>query len=396
MATVTTGNPLTDARRLVIKIGSSLLIDPATGKVRDDWLRALASDIAAARGRGQDVAIVSSGAISLGRGQLGLRRTRPKLEESQAAAAIGQVQLARAWQEVLEAHDITCGQILVTFGATENRRQYLNARSTLDTLFHMGAVPVINENDTVATREIRYGDNDRLAARVAQMISADCLVLFSDVAGLFTADPSVDQDATLIREVHALDDSIMALAGESRSGLGVGGMLTKLQAAEIAMAAGCNMAICDGRKLNPLRQLAEGGDGTWFRAAATPRTARKQWIASALKPAGTVLVDAGAAQALRRGRSLLPAGVKDVEGNFDRGDAVWVRAMDGTVLGRGLSAYSAENARRIAGHNSRDIENLLGYRGRDEMIHRDDLVLETSPSSESSAATLTTEKEGAS
>ncbi len=377
MAALNADNRLLAARRLVIKIGSSLLVNPSTGRVREDWLRALAADIAAARARGQDVAIVSSGSIALGRHQVGLRRTRPKLEESQAAAAIGQIQLARAWQEVLEAHGLTCGQILVTFGATENRRQYLNARSTLETLFHMGVVPVINENDTVATREIRYGDNDRLAARVAQMISADCLVLFSDVAGLFTADPTVDPEATLVPEVRILDAGIMALAGESRSGLGVGGMATKLQAAEIAMAAGCNMAICDGRILHPLQHLAQGGACTWFTAAASPRTARKQWIASALKPAGSLLVDDGAARALKGGRSLLPAGVRDVEGEFDRGDAVWVRDLAGRRLARGLSAYSAENARRIAGHNSRDIEKLLGYRGRDEMIHRDDLVLET-------------------
>jgi glutamate 5-kinase len=375
MASLTGSERLTGAKRLIIKIGSALLVDPDSGELRRDWLTALASDVAAARARGQDVAIVSSGAIALGRRRLGIL-SRQRLEDKQASAAVGQIQLAHAWQEALARHDLICGQILVTLDATENRRQYLNARSTLDTLFHMGTVPVINENDTVATAEIRYGDNDRLAARVAQMASADCLVLLSDVDGLYTADPGIDKDAEFLPEVTGIDDRIREMAGVSRSGVGSGGMTTKLQAAEIAVGAGCNMAIADGRVLNPLQRVAEGARCTWFRAQANPRAARKQWIASALKPSGSVTIDDGAARALTRGKSLLPAGVKAVEGDFDRGDAVWVRDMAGRMLARGLSAYSATNARRIAGHKSDEIEALLGYRGRDEMIHRDHLVME--------------------
>lgn len=367
---------LTEAKRLVIKIGSALLVDPESGELRRNWLAALAADVAAARARGQDVAIVSSGAIALGRRRLGQNPARQRLEEKQAAAAVGQIQLAHAWQGALADHGLICGQILVTFDVTENRRQYINVRSTLDTLFHMGAVPVINENDTVATAEIRYGDNDRLAARVAQMASADCLVLLSDVDGLYTADPSSDPAAEFLPEVARIDRRIMDMAGVSRSGLGVGGMTTKLQAAEIAVGAGCNMAIADGRVLNPLQRIADGARCTWFQAKATPRTARKQWIASSLKPSGSLTIDDGAAKALARGRSLLPAGVRQVEGEFGRGDAVWVRDLEGRILARGLSAYSSANARRIAGHKSDEIEALLGYRGRDEMIHRDDMVME--------------------
>lgn len=311
----------------------------------------------------------------MGRQRLGIL-VRQRLEDKQASAAVGQIQLAHAWQEALAQHDLICGQILVTLDATENRRQYLNARSTLDRLFHMGTVPVINENDTVATAEIRYGDNDRLAARVAQMASADCLVLLSDVDGLYTADPGVDANAEFLPEISTIDDRIRGMAGVSRSGVGSGGMTTKLQAAEIAVGAGCNMAIADGRVLNPLQRIADGARCTWFRAQANPRAARKQWIASALKPSGSVTVDDGAARALARGKSLLPAGVKTIEGEFDRGDAVWVRDQTGRTLARGLTAYSAANARRIIGHKSDEIEALLGYRGRDEMIHRDDMVME--------------------
>lgn len=376
MAALRGAERLTGARRLVVKIGSALLVDQASGELRRDWLAALAADVAEARARGQDVAIVSSGSIALGRRRLDIPRRRQRLEDKQAAAAVGQIALAHAWQEALAAHGLDCGQILVTFGATENRRQYLNARSTLETLFRLGCVPVINENDTVATAEIRYGDNDRLAARVAQMITADCLVLLSDIEGLYTADPASDPAAVFVPEVEILDETVMAMAGSSRSGVGVGGMATKLQAAQIAVAAGCNMAIADGRVLHPLKRVAEGARCTWFAANQTPRTARKQWIASALKPSGALVIDDGAARALAKGRSLLPAGVRAVEGDFDRGDAVWIRDVGGRVLGRGLSAYEASNARRIAGHKSNEIGTLLGYRGRDEMIHRDDLVLE--------------------
>jgi glutamate 5-kinase len=327
------------------------------------------------RARGQEVVIVSSGAIALGRRQLGLAPGKLKLEESQAAAAVGQIRLAHAWKEVLEQHDCAVAQVLLTLGDTEERRRYLNARSTLNTLLKLGAVPVINENDTVATAEIRYGDNDRLAARVAQMASADCLVLLSDVDGLYTADPVRDALAKFIPEVTAITPEIEAMAGGSASDVGSGGMATKVLAGRIAIAAGCNMCITIGREQHPLQRIEAGGRCTWFVAKASPKTVRKQWIAGLLQPAGVLHVDAGAAKALRGGKSLLPAGVTQVEGRFDRGDAVSVRDADGAEIARGLSAYSSEDARRASGRRSQELEAILGYRGRDELIHRDDLVL---------------------
>lgn len=366
---------LLTARRVVIKIGSSLLVDQDTGALKADWLASLADDVAALKRAGKDVAIVSSGSIALGRPKLGMTRARLKLEEKQAAAAVGQAMLVNAYDTELARHDIMSAQVLVTLAATENRRQYLNARSTLATLFKMGVVPVINENDTVATEEIRYGDNDRLAARVAQMISADCLVLLSDVSGLYTADPGIDPGAELVPVVARLTDNVFAMAGASRSGVGSGGMTTKLMAAEIALGAGCHMAITDGRVQNPVKQLLKDGTCTWFVAEGTPRTARKQWIAATLEPSGSLVLDDGAVRALASGKSLLPAGVKSVDGEFDRGEAVWIRDPDGRALARGLVAYSARDARRIAGFKSGEIENILGYRGRDEIVHRDDLVL---------------------
>ena len=366
---------LTGAKRLVVKIGSSLLVDEATGQLRREWLAALAADIAAARGRGQEVVLVSSGSIALGRRHLGLNRHALRLEEKQAAAATGQIRLAHAYQEALARHDATVAQILLTLADTEQRRHYLNARSTINTLLKLGAVPVINENDTVATEEIRFGDNDRLAARVAQMISADCLVMLSDVDGLFTADPMTDPNATLVAEVDDLTPEIMAMAGSARAGFGTGGMTTKLAAARIAVAAGCHMVIAQGRIMHPLGEIAITGGGTWFVPHANPQAARKQWIAGTLSPAGRLTVDDGAARALAGGKSLLPAGVVAVAGRFQRGDAVLVVDQAGRELARGLCAYSDDDANRIAGHKSGDIEALLGYRGRDEMIHRDDLVL---------------------
>ena len=366
---------LTGAKRLVVKIGSSLLVDEATGQLRREWLAALAADIAAARGRGQEVVLVSSGSIALGRRHLGLNRHALRLEEKQAAAATGQIRLAHAYQEALARHDATVAQILLTLADTEQRRHYLNARSTINTLLKLGAVPVINENDTVATEEIRFGDNDRLAARVAQMISADCLVMLSDVDGLFTADPMTDPNATLVAEVDDLTPEIMAMAGSARAGFGTGGMTTKLAAARIAVAAGCHMVIAQGRIMHPLGEIATTGGGTWFVPHANPQAARKQWIAGTLSPAGRLTVDDGAARALAGGKSLLPAGVVAVAGRFQRGDAVLVVDQAGRELARGLCAYSDDDANRIAGHKSGDIEALLGYRGRDEMIHRDDLVL---------------------
>ncbi len=369
------GARLARARRVVVKIGSALLVEAATGRVNRSWLETLAADVATLRQRGQEVILVSSGAIALGRRQLGLPPGRLRLEESQAAAAVGQIRLAHAWKEVLEQHDLAVAQMLLTFGDTEERRRYLNARNTLTTLLKLGAIPVVNENDTVATAEIRYGDNDRLAARVAQMASADCLVLLSDVDGLYTADPTVDAGAVFIPEVTQVTPQVEAMAGGSASDVGSGGMATKVMAGRIALAAGCNMCITIGHEQHPLRRIEDGARCTWFVAQASPKTVRKQWIAGLLKPAGTLHVDAGAAKALRGGKSLLPAGVIRIEGRFDRGDAVVVRDPDGLELARGLCAYSSEAARRVCGRRSQELEGILGYRGRDEMIHRDDLVL---------------------
>lgn len=367
--------PLAQARRVVVKVGSALLVQAATGQVNRVWLETLAADISRLRGRGQEVLLVSSGAIALGRRQLGLDTGKLKLDESQAAAAVGQIRLAHAWKEVLDPHELTVAQILLTFGDTEQRRRYLNARSTLATLLKMGAVPVINENDTVATAEIRYGDNDRLAARVAQMISADCLVLLSDVDGLYTADPTKDPNAQFIAEIHRITPQIEGMAGGAASNVGSGGMATKIAAAKIAVGAGCHMCVAPGRELHPLRHIETGGRCSWFYPTATPATFRKQWIAGSLQPAGEVQVDAGAAAALSRGKSLLPAGVTQVTGKFERGDAIIVRDSTGCEIARGLSAYSSADTERLRGKQSGQIEAILGYRGRDEIIHRDDLAI---------------------
>ena len=366
---------LTSAKRLIVKIGSALLVDEESGGIRRKWLDALADDVAALRARGTDVILVSSGAIAVGRRHLGLAAGTLRLEEKQASAATGQIRLAHAYQETLARHHITVAQILLTLGDTEERRRHLNARSTLNQLLKMGAVPVINENDTVATAEIRFGDNDRLAARVAAMISADTLVLLSDIDGLYTADPRKDKSATHIAEITEMTADIESMAGEAPTGYSSGGMVTKLAAARIAMSAGCRMAIADGRRMNPLQAILDGGTCSWFLPASEPKTARKRWIAGSLKPTGTLVVDAGALAALKSGRSLLPAGIIKVEGRFERGDSVIVADADGNEVARGLVAYSARDARHIMGHKSREIADLLGYRGRDEMIHRDDLVL---------------------
>jgi glutamate 5-kinase len=373
-----TANRLAASRRLIVKIGSALLVDDRTGQIRTDWLTGLGADIARLKARDVDVVIVSSGAIAVGRTHLGLRAGDLALEHKQAAAATGQIRLAHAWQETLAAHDITVAQILLTPSDTEERRRHLNARATIDTLLGLGAVPVINENDSVATEEIRYGDNDRLAARVAQMISADTLVLLSDVDGLYTADPRTDDNARLIAEVGEITPEIEAMAGVAPTGYSSGGMITKLDAAKIAMAAGCAMAITDGKPANALALLEDGAHCTWFLPASEPLTARKRWIAGAVAANGTITIDDGAVAALRAGKSLLPAGIIRVEGIFDRGDAIVVKAADGRIAGRGLSAYSSADAALIMGRKSRDIEDILGYRGRDEMIHRDDLVTELS------------------
>ena len=362
------------ARRIVVKIGSALLIDAASGALRRDWLRAFADDIARLHGEGRDIAIVSSGAIAFGRRQLELTGRALALEEKQAAAAVGQIHLAHAWQEALAAHGLTLAQILLSLSDTEERRRHLNARETLSALFGFGAVPLINENDTVATEEIRFGDNDRLAARVAQTVGADLLVLLSDIDGLYDRDPRLHGDARHIPEVSALTDDIRAMAGKPRPGYSSGGMVTKLEAARIAVGAGCAMIISDGRAEHPVHRLAAGERHTRFAPAASAGTARKRWIAGALGSDARIAVDAGAARALRRGKSLLPAGVTTIEGNFRRGDAVRIVGPDGAEIAIGLIAYDAEAARRIAGRQSREIEALLGYKGRDVLVHRDDMV----------------------
>ena len=367
--------PLQQARRVVIKVGSALLADAATGTVKRDWLQTLAADIADLRQRGQEVLLVSSGAIALGRRQLAFPAGRLKLDEKQAAAAVGQISLAHAWTEMLGRHDLTVAQILLTPGDTEQRRRYLNARSTMRTLLKLGAIPVINENDTVATAEIRYGDNDRLAARVAQMISADCLILLSDVDGMYTADPTRDPNAQFIPEIRAITPEIERMAGGSSSSVGTGGMATKVVAAKIAVGAGCHMCVALGRELHPVRRIGEGARCSWFYPSASPGTMRKQWIAGTLQPAGELYVDDGAVAALRRGKSLLPAGVTRVAGTFQRGDALIVRDSEGKEIARGLVAYSSGDAERLRGRKSSEIDALLGFHGRAEIIHRDDLVL---------------------
>lgn len=366
---------LSQAKRLVIKLGSALVVDQAAATPRQLWLNEVAEDIATLRAQGTEVIVVSSGAIALARRALNLTQPRLKLEEKQAAAAVGQIRLAQAWSEALSAQAITAAQLLLTMEDTEDRRRYLNARATLSTLLQLGCVPVINENDTVATAEIRFGDNDRLAARVAEMVEADQLILLSDIDGLYTADPRRDPEARHIPVVPVMSAEIDAMGGEPPPGYSSGGMRTKLVAARIATSAGCAMAIALGHRPHPLRALLEGAACTWFLPSGDGRSARKRWIGGSLSPLGTLTVDAGAARALLRGSSLLPAGVRAVSGDFARGDAVRVLGPEGTEVARGLSAYSAEDARRIAGHRSEEIETILGWRGRDELIHRDDLVL---------------------
>jgi glutamate 5-kinase len=361
--------------RIVVKVGSSLLVDSGRGILKQEWLEALVADIAVLHKRGADVLVVSSGAIALGRTIAGLPRGKLKLEDSQAAAAVGQIALARAWSQALHTHSIVAGQILLTLNDTEERRRYLNARETLARLAAMRAIPVINENDTVATSEIRYGDNDRLAARVATMASADLLVLFSDIAGLYTAPPKEDPNARLIPIVERVTPEIEAVAGGAASELSRGGMRTKVEAARIATAGGAHMVIADGRVTHPIRRIAEGAACTWFLSPSNPVAARKIWISGTLEAKGAVTVDAGAARALAGGASLLPAGVVRVEGVFARGDCVVIRDHRGAEIGRGLIAYDALHAERIRGRNSRDIADILGTPGRAEMIHRDDMAL---------------------
>jgi glutamate 5-kinase len=367
---------LTDFRRIVVKIGSSLLIDAhGGGRLNEKWLASLAADIATLHADNRDILVVSSGAIALGRTVLKLPAGELALEDSQGAAAVGQIALARTWTEALSRHGITAGQVLVTPGDTEERRRYLNARSTIDRLLQWRAVPVINENDTVATNEIRYGDNDRLAARVATMVSADLLVLLSDVDGLYDAPPGTGATARHVPRVERITPEVEAMAGAAGSGLSRGGMQTKIEAGKIATAAGTHMVIASGHLDHPLRAIEDGARCTWFLTAGNPVTARKKWIAGSLEPKGTLTIDAGAVAALRRGNSLLPVGVVRIEGGFARGDAVIIRGPDGVEIGRGLCAYDAEDAQKIRGRSSSDIDAILGFSGRAEMVHRDDLVV---------------------
>ena len=366
---------LADFRRIVVKVGSSLLVDSGAGKLRAPWLAALAEDIAALHKDRRDILVVSSGAIALGRSLLKLPNGALKLEDSQGAAAVGQIELARIWAETLGKHGISAGQILLTLTDTEERRRYLNARSTIAKLLEWRSVPVINENDTVATSEIRYGDNDRLAARVATMMSADCLVLLSDIDGLYDAPPGETKTANFVPLVERITPQVESYAGASGSELSRGGMRTKIEAGKIATSAGTHMVIASGKPEHPLRAIADGARCTWFLTPANPVTARKKWIAGSLEPKGTLHIDAGAVAALRRGASLLPAGVSRIDGGFERGDAVIIRDLDGAEVGRGLVAYDMDDAAKIVGRSSADVKSILGFEGRVEIVHRDDLVM---------------------
>ena len=370
-----TSTDLTQARRIVVKIGSALLVDAARGTVHRQWLEALAEDVAEARNRGQQVVIVTSGAVAVGRRHLKLGDRALRLGEKQAAAATGQVHLMHAYQETLGHHGLSVAQVLLSLEDSENRKRYLNARQTLETLLDLGVIPVINENDTVAVEEIRFGDNDRLAARVAAMVGADTLLLLSDIDGLYTADPRKHGDAAFIKEVREITPEIEAMAGDPGSGYGSGGMVTKLAAARICLGAGCRMVIALGADPHPFRRIEGGERCTWFLPQATPGAARKRWISGSLKATGSLIVDAGALKALQAGKSLLPAGVAKVEGKFQRGDSVIVRDPEGREVARGLTAYSSDEARLLAGHKSAEIGSLIGDAGPDEIIHRDDLVL---------------------
>ena len=366
---------IAEAKRIVVKIGSVLLVDDNSGTLHNAWLNSLGKDVAALRDRGHEVILVSSGAIALGRRYLGLKPGELKLEEKQAAAAVGMVRLAQSYQETLNKFDLSVAQILLTLDDSENRRRYLNARSTIMTLLRVGVVPLINENDTIATDEIRFGDNDRLAARVASMVSADLLILLSNINGLYTADPAQDKAAKLVPTVTEITHEIEAMASNTVTSDSSGGMPTKLAAAKQCLGAGCRMIICEGRGMFPLKSLENGGDCTWFIPSGNPQTARKRWISGSLQSLGSIIVDDGAVAALERGRSLLPAGILRIEGTFQRGDAITIMKRDGSEFGRGLIAYSSEDATQIIGHKTGEIEDLLGYRGRDEIIHRDDLVI---------------------
>lgn len=374
MDALTSANALAPYRRITIKIGSALLVDKS-GKLRKAWLDDLAADIAAIKAEGRDIVVVSSGAIALGRGLLGLSALTLTLEQSQAAASAGQIALSQAWAEALGRHGIVTGQILITPNITEERRYYLNARTTVTTLLGLGAIPIFNENDSVATAEIRYGDNDRLSARVATMIEADCLVLLSDIDGLYTAPPAKDPNAAHIPVVEAITPSIEAMAGGAASHLSRGGMTTKIEAGKIATLAGTAMIIAKGTENHPIKTLTEGGLHTLFHPARSRAQARKRWIMGTLTVAGTLQVDAGAAGALKQGRSLLPIGVTKIIGDFERGDTVAITDPDGREIARGLTGFDSDDARLVMGKRSDVVIELLGAGSRSAMIHRDNMVL---------------------
>ncbi len=369
-----------NAKRLVIKIGSSLLVNANDGTVKAAWLESLADDISDLKSRGKEIIIVSSGAIALGKKSLSLTTRALRLEENQAAASVGQIALAHRYQEVFGARNMVVAQILLTLGDTEQRRRYLNARNTISMLLQLGAVPVVNENDTVATTEIRYGDNDRLAARVASMMSADCVVLLSDVDGLYTSPPEENSNsdelkATRLDFVEEISAEIESMAGDAGTELSRGGMVTKIEAAKIAVESGAHLIIASGKVRNPLATIGNGGPCTWFLAQANPVTSRKRWIAGTLEEKGVITIDAGAVNALYEGKSLLPAGILKVKGNFEKGDAVIIQNPDGREIGRGLTAYDHADAVKIKGRKSGEISTILGYRGKKEVIHRDDMAL---------------------
>src|SRR5665213_737209 len=366
-------NRLSKAKRIVVKVGSALLVDQQSGTIKGEWLSTLVDDLVALKKPGADVILVSSGAIAMGRRTLGLSKGKLKLDQSQAAAAVGQIALAHAWATALAARSVVAAQVLVTLTDTEDRQRYLNARATLSTLLKQSAVPVINENDTVATSEIRYGDNDRLAARVASMMSADVLVLLSDIDGLYSAPPN-QEGAKFISEITAITPEIEAMAGKPISGVGSGGMITKIEAAKISLSAGCNRVIASGHELHPLKRIMDGERCSWFLAEASALQARKRWIAGTLAPVGRLIVDDGAKAALDKGKSLLPAGVKSIEGTFVAGDTVSIIA-NAAEFARGLVGYDSDEARKIVGLKSADVQKLMGEHRSDELVHRDDLVM---------------------
>ncbi|MCY4153206.1 MAG: glutamate 5-kinase [Aestuariivita sp.] len=365
---------MTDSRRVVVKIGSKLLVAPSNGELKVSWLRTLCEDITAFKGEGKDVIIVSSGAIALGRRALSLHKEKLSLDQSQAAAAIGQVRLARAYEEAFAAHNLVTAQILVTLDDCHDRLRYLNTRSTMQNLLRHNVIPIVNENDSIATDEIRYGDNDRLAAQIAVTIGADQLILLSDVDGLYSADPATDQSAQRLNQIDCITQEIEEMAGDAGSGLSKGGMKTKILAAKTAIAAGCSMAIAPGMPNYPLRNLMAGGPATWFAPQVDVQAARKRWISS-MKPTGNIMIDLGAVAALKSGKSLLPAGVENVAGAFDRGDPVTISDNNGRIIGQGLSRYSASETEAIKGRRSYEVESILGYPNRSALIHRDDMAL---------------------